>query len=257
MKSRYGLTTLYIALALLNSVALFAQSKLSFEVASVKVGDPMSTNFGTHLLPGGNFNATDVTLKFLVQYAFGLNDYQVLDGPNWIATAKFTINAKPDSAQRIAPGPDGRAKVLLMLQTLLEDRFKLSTHWETKEGAVYELLVAKTGSRLRATNPNFKGQDLAGGNGQLTGQGVTIAMLLSNLARQLGRPIIDRTGLTGRYDFKLTYTPDLVSAEASTGDSRGPSIFTALQEQLGLKLESAKGPVQFLVIDRAEKPKEN
>jgi hypothetical protein len=81
MKSRYGLTTLYIALALLNSVALFAQSKLSFEVASVKVGDPMSTNFGTHLLPGGNFNATDVTLKFLVQYAFGLNDYQVLDGP--------------------------------------------------------------------------------------------------------------------------------------------------------------------------------
>ncbi len=167
-----------------------------------------------------------------------------------------------------------------MLQALLADRFQLKLHSDTKQLAVYALVLAKNGPKLQAaisgdTYPNgFKGPDGGGGPGMIfmegnggpvTGQGVPIADLVRLLSQQLGRTVVDKTGLTGKYDFKLKWTPDENQGppgppgadNAPPPDSSGPSIFTAVQEQLGLKLESQKGAVKILVVDHGEKPSEN
>jgi uncharacterized protein (TIGR03435 family) len=169
-----------------------------------------------------------------------------------------------------------------MLQPLLAERFKLKAHTETKQLPVYELIVAKGGPKLKEATPGdtyangFKGPDGVGrggmmrmGRGQLTGQGVPITTLTNLLSQQLQRTVVDKTGLTGKYDLELNWTPEqgegglgpppgAASPQAEPApDATGPSIFTALQEQLGLKLQSTKGPVETLVIDHAEMPSEN
>jgi uncharacterized protein (TIGR03435 family) len=170
-----------------------------------------------------------------------------------------------------------------MLQALLADRFKLSIHRETKELPVYALVAAKNGPKLQeakadATYPNgIKGPDgvarggmMRIGGGEVTGQGLPIANLTRMLSQQLGRTVIDKTGLTGKYDFTLQWTPDESQGPMFKGadgappggnpappESSGPSLFTAIQEQLGLKLESQKGPVEIIVIDHVEKPSQN
>ena len=171
-----------------------------------------------------------------------------------------------------------------MMQMLLADRFKLKVHQETKELAIYALIVAKNGPKLHEAKPGdtypngLKGPDARSGAGMmfggregLTAQGVPIANLVRHLSLQLGRTVIDKTGLAGKYDFTLKWTPDEIRSSmfkgpesgppgpASTAfsDSSGPSLFTALEEQLGLKLESQKGPVEIVVIDHVERPSEN
>jgi uncharacterized protein (TIGR03435 family) len=159
------------------------------------------------------------------------------------------------------------------LRALLAERFQLTLHRETKEQSVYALVVAKGGPKLQqgqakeATGP--RGPMMRMGRGELSGQGVELEMLTRTLSSQLGRTVIDRTGLKGNFDFKLTWTPDPGQSAGPPGglpagadappppDPNGPSVFTALQEQLGLRLESQKGPVEMLVIDRVEKPSEN
>jgi len=145
-----------------------------------------------------------------------------------------------------------------MMQALLADRFKLALHRDTKELPVYALTIARGGPKLSASGGEFPRMRI--GRGQIEAQKWTMAKFASDLARQLGRPVIDRTELAGTYDFKLEWTPDESQpGSAEPGGERtisvvGPSIFTALQEQLGLRLESTKGPVEILVVDHVEKP---
>jgi uncharacterized protein (TIGR03435 family) len=238
----------------------------AFEVASVKPGDPDNRIWRLGSMPGGRFAANNASLKLLIQMAYDVRSHQISGGPNWLDSAKYDIDAKPDSATAIPPGPASATQMRLMLQSLLEERFKLKLHRELREEPVYELVVAKGGPRMPQATDTLKqpGQGLMRmGRGQLTGTAVAISFLVSTLSQQLGRSVIDKTGLTGQYDFDLKWTPELGEFQFPTGDAgpppdpSGPSVFTAIQEQLGLKLESNKGPVDVLVIDHAEQPSEN
>jgi uncharacterized protein (TIGR03435 family) len=153
-----------------------------------------------------------------------------------------------------------------MVQQMLAERFKLAVHWEKKELPVYALVVRKGGPKLTAAKDTSGGTNTSSSNGKLTARGVTMKKLSQTLTqilgRELGRDVIDKTGLDGRYDLVLTWSPQDNSAAMTTPSSdnsiaAGPSIFTALQEQLGLKLESTKGQVQTLVIDHVEQPSAN
>lgn len=264
---RIGADLRMAALFVLASVPLLAQTipaaNTSFEVASIKRGDPTDRRMGLHAEPSGVFKTENTPLRSLIQYAYGVNDYQITGGPSWMSSDPFTIEAKPETPIVTSTAND---PVRPMVQALLADRFKLATHWEMREGTVYELSIAKGGPKLRQTDPEYHSHNLDGGSGNLAGHGASMSQIIGSLSRQLGRPVLDKTQLTGNYDFKLTYTPEARDAifgrttpiETTAGaDPDEPSIFTAVQEQLGLKLESSKGPIQMLVIDRAEKPSAN
>ncbi len=217
----------------------------------------------------GHFTAINVSLKLLLQFAFEMPESRMLDAPAWTVSTKFDIEAKADSAVddqlRGLSSDVGKAQKRHMLQALLADRFQLKAHKETRELPVYALVVAKSGPKFLESKAN--GTTIDAGHGKIGVQGGdnTVALLAEQLANRLGRPVIDKTGIQGRYDLALQWAPDEAAAprlNAPEGlspapDSSGPSIFTAIQEQLGLKLESQKGPVQVLVIDRIEMPSEN
>jgi uncharacterized protein (TIGR03435 family) len=245
----------------------FAQQpdRPSYEVASVKPGDPNDRQVRV-AGQGGRFTVANASLKMLIGLAYGVQDHQISGGPNWLDSEKYNIEAKIDSAAVTAPGPDSAGRMLLMIQSLLGERFKLTVHRESKEEQVYELVVAKGGSKLKEADTGKQGRGARRpGRGQLTSMGAPISSLVNALSQQLGRSVIDKTGLTGGYDFELKWTPDPGETAGLFGgpdappppDPNGPSIFTALQEQLGLRLESAEGPVEILVIDHAEKPDAN
>jgi bla regulator protein blaR1 len=221
-----------------------AAARGEFEVASIKRSDPSHIGAQTYFVPGGKFTALTAPLKSLVCFAYQLRDHQVAGGPGWIDSEPFDISAK-------AEVPASYDEIRIMLQTLLADRFQLKFHRETKEQPVYALVLAKNGPKLQEVKNEGRGVG-SGARGRINGNGADMATLATVLADKLGRSVIDRTGLKGVYDFLLTWTPDEVRA-----DDPGPSLFTAIQEQLGLKLESTKGPVEVLVIDHAEKPSEN
>jgi uncharacterized protein (TIGR03435 family) len=223
-----------------------AQEKATpeFEVASIHRSDPDHVGFQAYFLPGGKFTAMTAPLKNLVGFAYQLREHQVTGGPGWIDTEPFDISAKAD-----APANDDQLHQ--MVQALLADRFQLKFHRETKEQPVYTLVLAKSGPKLKEVKTVGRGVGI-GMRGRLNGNGADMETLASVLSTRLGRSVVDRTGLKGFYDFVVTWTPDEVQP-----DTPGPSLFTALQEQLGLKLESSKGPVEILVIDHVEKPTEN
>jgi len=228
------------------------------------------------------YSASNVSLKMLVQSAYGIREDLISGAPSWADSARFDIDAKVagsdvDALKKLTP-----EQRRLILQPLLADRFKLKMHTETKQLPVYELVPAKGGSKLKEATPGdtyangIKGPDGVGrggmmkvGRGQLTSQAVPMTSLANMLAQQLHRTVIDKTGLTGKYDVELTWTPDQGADPMFKGpdgspqrgdaapDTSGPSIFTALQEQLGLRLQSAKGPVETVVIDHVEMPSEN
>lgn len=251
-----------VAAIALAGLLAFAQPapRPAFEVASVKPGDPNNSQYSYRLLPGGRYVATNVTLKDLISSAYAVTDPRMSGGPGWLSTDRFTVEAK--AAAPLPPWPDSNKVLGLLLQSLLEDRFKLAVHWETRQAPVYELLVEREGAKLKPADP-AEAAGFAITLGRVWSRAVPLDYLASNLAYLLGRPVIDKTGLSGKYDYTATYTPD--PGQAAVGPSAptdappadGPSIFTALREQLGLRLESAKGPVEVLVIDRAEKPAAN
>ena len=237
----------------------------AFEVASIKPGDPDSQIFRIGSMPGGRFAANNASLKMLIQTAYDVRSHQISGGPNWLDSAKYDIDGKPEAATPVPSGVAGMLQMRLMLQSLIEDRFKLKLHREIKEEPVYELIVARGGPKLKAATDSLKQQQrgLRMGRGQLTGTAAPISILVNVLSQQLGRSVIDKTGLGGQYDFELKWTLEVGQSQSGppdvvpSPDLAGPSLFTAVQEQLGLKLESAKGPVDVLVIDHAEKPSEN
>lgn len=219
--------------------------------------------------PPDGYSASNITAKSLIATAYGIKDDLISGGPDWVGSTGYDIEAKVASFDADAPHQLTRTQRNQMLQSLLTDRFQLTTHNETKEAPIYQLVVAKGGLKLHEATPGDtypngpKGPDGVSHPGMmmfrpdgLTAQAIPITALLDMLSRQLHRPVVDKTGLTGKYDIALHFTPDNGPA-ADSPDSSGPSIFTALEEQLGLKLESTKGPVQTLVIDHIEKPSEN
>jgi uncharacterized protein (TIGR03435 family) len=255
-----------------------------YEVASIKPDKSDSRLVLMRVLPDG-FTATGATLLMLIRDAYGVDVNEISGAPKWLASEKYDIQAKVDRSvadQLRDLNPDQRNLVTQrMLQALLSDRFKLTLHRETMEGPVYALVIGKNGPKLKESRPGdaytngLKVLDGRGGagmlliqgrGGPLTGQAVSIQSLAHLLSQQLGRTVLDKTGLTGNYDFTLKWTPD--DSQPPMGDqqgteneprtdSSGPSIFTAIQEQLGLKLESEKGSAEVLVIDHVEKPSEN
>ena len=242
-----------------------------FEVAAIKLN--LSGSGSSHSdTNNGRFTATNVSLKNLIQYeAYGIPGSRILDGPKWLASTRFDIDAKMDDSVadhlRTLDHDARRLETQAMFQQLLADRFKLAVHWETREFPVYALIVAKKGSKLQPTKEATGSSGTSSGNSgsgsQFTAKGVTLPelaeALTQELSRELGRDVIDKTEIKGRYDLTLKWTPDAGAATDSAAPlaDAGPSIFTAVQEQLGLKLEPAKAPVQVLVIDHAEMPSKN
>jgi uncharacterized protein (TIGR03435 family) len=242
--SAVALLVCMIAGAAAPRVIAFAQERPSFEVATVKPSDP--DHAGAQMFsPGpGRFTAMTATLKDLVAWANGVRRFQVSGGPGWFDSDHYDISAKADGAPNFTI-------LRPMLRTLLEDRFRLGLHRETRELPVYELVVGKSGPKMRQVDA--AGLGVGTGRGRLTGKGTDIATFAQVLSDQVDHVVVDQTGLAGFYEFTLTWAAD----DAPAGDEPGPSLFAALYEQLGLKLEPAKGPVEVLVIDHVEKPDAN
>jgi uncharacterized protein (TIGR03435 family) len=197
--------------------------------------------------------------------AYGIPQPRILGGPKWLDSERFDIQAKMESggAQRLdALSRDQRsAETRAMFQQLLADRFKLAVHWETRELPVYALVVAKGGPLLHESKNGLGESGTSAGTGQLSAKGLTLTelaeALTQELSSELGRVVIDKTGIQGRYDLALNWTPQSGMNDSASQPDAGPSIFTAFKEQVGLKLESARGPVKVLVIDHVEMPTEN
>jgi bla regulator protein blaR1 len=228
----------------------FAQAapRLSFEVASVKPSGP-NDPFMYRLQPGGRYIATAQTLKYLVANAYEVPLYRIAAVPGWSDSEKFNIEAKVGIP--IKPWPDSNEQINEMLRSLLEERFKLAVHWETRQETVYNLVIAKGGSKLKTAadgeSPGFEMEQ-----GRIHSMAVPSSYLAGSLSTVLGRTVLDKTGLPGKFDYTLLYAPD-----GATPDDDRPSLYTALEQQLGLRLESSKGPVEFLMIDHVERPDAN
>jgi uncharacterized protein (TIGR03435 family) len=232
----------------------------AYDVMAIKPSNPDSpgTSYGA---PGDRFFARNLSLKMLLQYAYDLNEDSIVGIPSQLDSKRFDIAAKIvepdlDALKKLSP-EQGR----LMLLPLLTERFQLKTHMETRPGSIYELVVAKGGPKLKPASDEASrtGIGMSINNNRysskLTANSQPIASLAKALSGQLHRSVIDKTALTGNYDFTLQWTPD--GAPASTDADSAPSIYTAVQEQLGLKLQPAKAPVEVLVVDHAAMPSEN
>jgi uncharacterized protein (TIGR03435 family) len=259
------------------SYGLFAQEtpRPSFQIASVKLNTDNPPNRMQRPLPGGRWSARNANLQMIILTAYGIQPYQLSGGPSWMESDGFDIEAKAD-------GNASNAQMLLMLQSLLADRFKLAVHRETRELPVYDLTAAKGAfhppppkqggcETLDPTAPPHPGpmpcgMIRTGFSGFLDGYNVEMSKVVYSLASVMGRPVIDRTGFTGTLDLHLKFTPDTstqglpggaLGAAPADPDSARPNVFEALQEQLGLKLTSSKGPVEVLIIDHVARPTAN
>jgi uncharacterized protein (TIGR03435 family) len=248
----------------------------SFEAASVKPAPPPAGRAMLIHMGGdpGRVSYQNVTLKQLLTKAYGVKEYQV-SGPAWIDTERYDVTAT-------MPEKTPKESVERMLQNLLAERFQLKLHRESKEAPVYALVVAKGGPKLKKSEMAAVPAGSAGGGpgrgirmgpGKLEGNGMDMGFFTDVLSTLVGRPVLDRTELKDAYDCTLEFTPDATlsvammkmsmarpegAPEGAAPESSGPSIFTAVQEQLGLKLESRKAPLDLIVVDGAEKvPTEN
>jgi uncharacterized protein (TIGR03435 family) len=217
-----------------------------FEAASIKPSSPDSTT-ETRRYPGGRFTASGITLKGLIQRAWDVKSFQITGGPAWVNSQRYEVNAK-------AEGDVTSDHLMSLIQSLLAERFQLRIHRETRELPIYSLVVGKSGPKLQ-TSTATSGPTWSKTPGLLTGEKISMEMLATDLLEaQLDRVVTDHTGIRGEFDVKLTFAPSDSPTPANTD---GPSLFTAIQEQLGLKLEPARGPVEIIVIDGVEKPSEN
>jgi uncharacterized protein (TIGR03435 family) len=266
---RYSAGVLLLAgLVAVASARAQSPAAPAFEVASVKPntsGDSSSRTSGRD----SSFIATNTTVKMLILTAFNVKGFQLAGGPAWIESERFDVNGRP---------PEGVKYSRAMLRTLLEARFKLVTHTETREQPIYALVLARPDGRLgpqikpTATldctpapganpagplvSPCGLNSTVGGAAGKLTAVGQPLEGLAATLGNfELGRQVIDRTGLTGKYDFELQWSSDTLRAMGTTdAAAAAPGVFTALQEQLGLRLDSQRGPVEFVIIDSIDRP---
>ena len=241
----------------------------SFEVASIKLNRSGERIMLFQPARGGRFTATNCSLSLLIQYAYDVMQFQISGAPDWVKSERYDIATKAEGDPQVD-------ELRAMLQRLLEDRFQLQHHWDTREATVYDLVVSKPG-RLKESEPGDcpsilspSGSQpgappddapcgaLRNSPGRTKGYKLTAADLAGSLSFFLGRLVRDKTALTGKYDIDLRWTPESLQMQSpAPAEPAGPSIFTAIQEQLGLKLKSAQGPVKTLVVDRVEKPSGN
>ncbi|CAN5448522.1 hypothetical protein BH10ACI4_BH10ACI4_29350 [soil metagenome] len=243
----------------------------TYDVVSIKPNKSGRNSIRISITPD-RLLMTGAPLKVIVQTAYNLKVEEQISGISGAtADARFDIEAKVDEETsamlKKLPSPEKEDQRRLMMQAMLADRFGLKIHHEAKEFPIYALVVAKGGPKFREADPKDtsakgmgRGGSLNSHNGTLTGQAVEMAGLAGFLGGQLHRVVEDRTGLVGRYDFTLEWTPEdsrTAAAEDSGIASARPSIFTAVQEQLGLKLDSSKGMVDTVVVDAVSMPSEN
>lgn len=218
-----------------------------FEVASVR---PAQAGAKTQIRrdPAGGFFASSITLKLLITFAYNIQDFQLAGLADGIGAERFDVACK-------TPAGAKKEQTWVMLQALLADRFKLAAHREERQTTIYAMVVSKNGFKLKESTeaPGEADGSLKFGAGRVTCIKVPTADMALVLAGVTGRRVIDRTGVDGRYDVKLEWAPD---GERGT-NAEGPSLFTAVEEQLGLKLVAEKGPVEMLVIDHVERPTGN
>jgi uncharacterized protein (TIGR03435 family) len=236
-----------------------------FEAASIKPSAPDS-NLRVDFAPGGKLFITNATLRFLIKIAYDVGDDQLAGGPGWIGSKRFDLAATPEKPLGGDPknmAPDQillfHEPVRLRLQRLLTDRFQLELRKESTPMPIFALVVAKGGSKKLTVTRSTADPQMNGklGNGVLSAVGADMATLAKFLSEgQTGRPVVDMTGLKDKYDFHLEWVPD-TSQNSPPADAAGVSIFTALQQQLGLKLEARTGAADRLVVVRAELPSAN
>jgi uncharacterized protein (TIGR03435 family) len=248
------LPRLLLLLLLATELSHAQTSAPAFEVATIKPAAPSSDGH-THINypQTDRFSAANITLLALMQWAYGMPENQILDGPSWLSSTRFDIQGKADIGEQIKSLSSDQNNELKrrMVQALLADRFQLKLHQETRTLPAYDLILAKGGSKLQLTESN--GKSIGLGRTYFNGQGLTMTLIAEELSQIAGRIVVDKTGLDGRYDIKLRWTPD----DAVTADTDLPTLFTAIQEQLGLKLERAKEPVPVLIVDHIEQPSPN
>ena len=239
----------------------------TYEVVSIHKSSPGQGMSGIGPGPGGGLRAQNVTAMQLLSFAYKVRDYQIVDAPGWTKSERFdvTFTPEPDKTEA-SPQPGAAPKQIeafigrnqQRMQAVLRDRFGLVLRAETHELPIYMLVPAKGGLKLTPSVHPELGPSLQGGAGHLEGIGATLRILAGHLSVVLGRPVIDQTGSEGQYDFKLQYTPEVpVEGQSSPPPADTADIFTALTEQLGLRLEPGKGPVPVYVVEKIEKPTEN
>jgi uncharacterized protein (TIGR03435 family) len=240
-----------------------APAAQSFDVASIHINNT-ETDGHHHIISDpaeSHFRTVNLALRDLIQFAYGVPDSQILGGPAWLDSTMFDIDAKSDPAVdaqlHALPTEQARRQKQLMVQALLADRFQLKVHQETRQLPIYALVVSKDGPKFIPSKVAGTTIDTGRARLHIAGSDDTIGILARELAQVLGRPVLNQTGMSGRYDVSLRWTPDDAAAAAPSTPDVPPDIFTAIQEQLGLKLESTKEPVPVLVIDSVEKPSPN
>lgn len=267
------------------------QDPATFEVAAVKPNRSGDAKVTIQILPGGRFSAIGVTLRQLIRNAYQLQEFQITSGPAWIDTDRFDIVAKTEGVDTTDPfqaGTRGPGPVQLMLRGLLADRFKLEVHTDSKQLPIYALARSRSGAfgpaLQRSNHACLAGRVSVGPPagavppaepplcgmrvlpGTIVAGGVSLAQLANTLSGLVNRVVVDRTGVADNFEFTLRWTPEQIPAgfdkkAAAMGlppiDADGPSLFTAMREQLGLKVDAQKGPVDILIVDRAERPHEN
>lgn len=252
MSARRFLATAAIAISLGHAQGVF-------EVASIKPSDP-AARIGAITFPPGRFSVDNVPLRTVLLRIYGLNDYQLLGGPDWLKD-RYNMQAKASE------GESTESQIRAMAQRLIEQRFHLKFHHESKQLPVYVLTLGKNAAKLSASTEASGASTIGVGKGKITGRRAKLSTLSIALTRLLGRPVFDETGLSGDFDFVLHFDPNSVvglpfkegssSDSAAAADSGEPSIFTAVQEQLGLKLEGQKRAIDTVVIDSLQRPTEN
>jgi uncharacterized protein (TIGR03435 family) len=225
-----------------------------FEVISVKPGKS-DRGSGARFQPDG-LTVVGMSVHDMLVEAFHVFDDQVVNEPAWVKTEPWDIDAKVGGDDVAALQKLSFDQRTTMFGQIVTERFGLKVHHETRELPVFALVVAKGGVKMTAAKPfpnppavakNGPGRLMMTGRGKLEAEGTAMPYVATVLENEVHRKVVDRTGLTGAYDFTLTWTPD----------QSAPSIFTAVQEQLGLKLEASKGPVDVIVVDQVEKPEAN
>jgi uncharacterized protein (TIGR03435 family) len=245
------------------------ETRPTFDVASVKREAGIVSGMTFAARPGGTLTVINNELTNVIDNAYGIRRYELIGGPDWINSDRYNIQAK-------ASGDVPREEMMLMLRSLLEDRFTLKVHRETRELPIYVMTTAKGGLRVppardgscvafdpknpRRSSPGQPRTPVCGNNhitlNTWNATSIEMSEAAAALVGVLGRNVVDKTGVSGRFDIHLQWTPDQApdGADSVASDASAVSLFTALEEQLGLKVESSRGPVAVVVIDHVERP---
>jgi uncharacterized protein (TIGR03435 family) len=237
-----------------------------FEVASIRP-NPSGELQGAVFFQPGLFVAKNATAKMLIAYAYAVKDFQISDGPSWMDSERFDITAKEDESVSVGrqklPWKQYREQLGLMVQMLLADRFRLRVVHQPKEASILALVTAATGAKLVRSASNSYEADFRGGRGRLSATGVSIEQLadaISWMPEVGSRKVVDQTGIDGTFDLTLRWSWEQIPEGGGPPvvmQQDAPTMFSAVQEQLGLRLQATRGPLDYVVVEQVERPSEN